>query len=204
MPTDKPMQLGMVGLGRMGAGIVRRLMADGHSCVGYDVSAEAVKAVEADGMTGLRIARAVRRRAREAAGRVGDGAGRRDHGPDDQGGRRRVRAGRHHHRRRQHPLPRRHPPRGGAARARHPSRRLRDQRRRMGAGARVLPDDRRRGRGRRAPRAALQTIAPASRRRRARPGRTARRATPSRASSTAARTARGTSSRWSTTGSSTA
>jgi 6-phosphogluconate dehydrogenase len=46
------MQLGMVGLGRMGAGIVRRLMADGHHCVGYDVSADAVKAVEADGMTG--------------------------------------------------------------------------------------------------------------------------------------------------------
>ena len=52
MPTDTPMQLGMVGLGRMGAGIVRRLMADGHSCVGYDVSQPAVKAVEADGMTG--------------------------------------------------------------------------------------------------------------------------------------------------------
>jgi 6-phosphogluconate dehydrogenase len=46
------MQLGMVGLGRMGAGIVRRLMADGHRCVGYDVSADAVEAVEADGMTG--------------------------------------------------------------------------------------------------------------------------------------------------------
>jgi 6-phosphogluconate dehydrogenase len=52
MPTDTPMQLGMVGLGRMGAGIVRRLMADGHRCVGYDVSADAVKALEADGMTG--------------------------------------------------------------------------------------------------------------------------------------------------------
>jgi len=52
MPTETPMQLGMVGLGRMGAGIVRRLMADGHLCVGYDVSADAVKAVEADGMTG--------------------------------------------------------------------------------------------------------------------------------------------------------
>jgi 6-phosphogluconate dehydrogenase len=46
------MQLGMVGLGRMGAGIVRRLMADGHRCVGYDVSPDAIKAVEADGMTG--------------------------------------------------------------------------------------------------------------------------------------------------------
>ena len=52
MATDTPMQLGMVGLGRMGAGIVRRLMADGHCCVGYDVSADAVKALEADGMEG--------------------------------------------------------------------------------------------------------------------------------------------------------
>jgi 6-phosphogluconate dehydrogenase len=46
------MQLGMVGLGRMGAGIVRRLMNDGHRCVGYDVSPDAVKALEADGATG--------------------------------------------------------------------------------------------------------------------------------------------------------
>jgi 6-phosphogluconate dehydrogenase len=42
----------MVGLGRMGAGIVRRLMRDGHRCVGYDVTAAAVQAVEADGMVG--------------------------------------------------------------------------------------------------------------------------------------------------------
>ena len=46
------MQLGMVGLGRMGAGIVRRLMKDGHRCVGYDVSPDAVKALEADGADG--------------------------------------------------------------------------------------------------------------------------------------------------------
>ena len=52
MPTDTPMQLGMVGLGRMGAGLVRRLMRDGHRCVGYDVSPEAVKALEADGAVG--------------------------------------------------------------------------------------------------------------------------------------------------------
>ena len=51
MATDTPMQLGMVGLGRMGAGIVRRLMKDGHRCVGYDVSPDAVKALEADGAT---------------------------------------------------------------------------------------------------------------------------------------------------------
>jgi 6-phosphogluconate dehydrogenase len=37
------MQLGMVGLGRMGANMVRRLMRDGHQCVVYDRSADAVK-----------------------------------------------------------------------------------------------------------------------------------------------------------------
>jgi 6-phosphogluconate dehydrogenase len=52
MPTDKPMQLGMVGLGRMGAGIVRRLTRDGHHCVGYDVNADAVKSLEGDGIGG--------------------------------------------------------------------------------------------------------------------------------------------------------
>ncbi len=52
MATDSPMQLGMVGLGRMGAGLVRRLLQDGHHCVGYDVSPDAVKALEADGAVG--------------------------------------------------------------------------------------------------------------------------------------------------------
>jgi 6-phosphogluconate dehydrogenase len=46
------MQLGMVGLGRMGAGIVRRLVRDGHDCVGYDVNPASVEAVVADGATG--------------------------------------------------------------------------------------------------------------------------------------------------------
>jgi len=46
------MQLGMVGLGRMGAGLVRRLIGDGHHCVGYDVSADAVEAIESGGATG--------------------------------------------------------------------------------------------------------------------------------------------------------
>ncbi len=52
MTTKTPMQLGMVGLGRMGAGLVRRLIHDGHRCVGYDVSPEAVKALQADGADG--------------------------------------------------------------------------------------------------------------------------------------------------------
>ncbi len=46
------MQLGMVGLGRMGANLVRRLMRAGHECVVYDVSADAVKALVDDGATG--------------------------------------------------------------------------------------------------------------------------------------------------------
>lgn len=52
MATDKPMQLGMVGLGRMGAGIVRRLMADGHRCVGYDVNPDTVAELEKEGAGG--------------------------------------------------------------------------------------------------------------------------------------------------------
>ncbi|WP_349263448.1 phosphogluconate dehydrogenase (NAD(+)-dependent, decarboxylating) [Actinocrinis sp.] len=46
------MQLGMVGLGRMGANIVRRLMRDGHTCVVFDVNPEVVKALESEGATG--------------------------------------------------------------------------------------------------------------------------------------------------------
>jgi len=46
------MQLGVVGLGRMGANIVRRLMRDGHSCVVFDVNADAVKDLEKEGATG--------------------------------------------------------------------------------------------------------------------------------------------------------
>ena len=39
------MQLGMVGLGRMGSNMVRRLMRSGHECIVYDVSEAAVDAV---------------------------------------------------------------------------------------------------------------------------------------------------------------
>jgi 6-phosphogluconate dehydrogenase len=46
------MQLGMIGLGRMGANLVRRLMRGGHECVVYDVNPDAVKMLEAEGATG--------------------------------------------------------------------------------------------------------------------------------------------------------
>jgi 6-phosphogluconate dehydrogenase len=47
-------QLGMVGLGRMGANIVRRLMRDGHECVVYDVDRMAVRRLAQEGATGAR------------------------------------------------------------------------------------------------------------------------------------------------------
>jgi 6-phosphogluconate dehydrogenase len=46
------MQLGMIGLGRMGANMVRRLMRGGHECVVFDMSAESVKKMAADGAAG--------------------------------------------------------------------------------------------------------------------------------------------------------
>lgn len=46
------MQLGMVGLGRMGANMVKRLMAAGHECVVYDRSPDAVQALAAEGAVG--------------------------------------------------------------------------------------------------------------------------------------------------------
>jgi 6-phosphogluconate dehydrogenase len=46
------MQMGMLGLGRMGANMSRRLMRGGHSCVVYDVSPEAVHGLEAEGASG--------------------------------------------------------------------------------------------------------------------------------------------------------
>jgi 6-phosphogluconate dehydrogenase len=46
------MQLGMIGLGRMGANMVRRLMRGGHDCVVFDASPDAVKALVGEGATG--------------------------------------------------------------------------------------------------------------------------------------------------------
>jgi 6-phosphogluconate dehydrogenase len=48
------MRIGMIGLGRMGAGMVRRLLKGGHECVAYDNSAEAVKSLAAQGAKGAK------------------------------------------------------------------------------------------------------------------------------------------------------
>src|SRR5260370_23047498 len=52
MTTDTPMQLGMIGIGRMGANLVRRLMRDGHRCVAYDRNQDVVKSMAAEAATG--------------------------------------------------------------------------------------------------------------------------------------------------------
>jgi 6-phosphogluconate dehydrogenase len=46
------MQVGMIGLGRMGANMVRRLMRTGHDCVVFDLSPDAVAGLVGEGSTG--------------------------------------------------------------------------------------------------------------------------------------------------------
>src|SRR3954466_2298820 len=46
------MQLGMIGLGRMGANLVRRLTRDGHECVVYDQNPDAVQLLSGEGAIG--------------------------------------------------------------------------------------------------------------------------------------------------------
>ena len=47
------MQLGMIGLGRMGANISRRLMRAGHTCVVWDANASAVQGLGKEGAKGV-------------------------------------------------------------------------------------------------------------------------------------------------------
>jgi 6-phosphogluconate dehydrogenase len=49
---NRGMQIGMIGLGRMGSDMVRRLLAAGHECVVYDLNQGAVEALAAEGATG--------------------------------------------------------------------------------------------------------------------------------------------------------
>jgi len=46
------MQLGMIGLGRMGANIVRRIMRDGHTAVAFDTNPDTVSQLEKEGAIG--------------------------------------------------------------------------------------------------------------------------------------------------------
>jgi 6-phosphogluconate dehydrogenase len=52
LATDAPLELGIVGLGRMGSNIARRLLRDGHRVAGYNRHHEAVEALVEDGGVG--------------------------------------------------------------------------------------------------------------------------------------------------------
>ena len=141
------MQLGVVGLGRMGGNIVRRLLRAGHYCVVHDRDPAPGRALAGEGATRRGRPCRARRGARRAAGRVGDAAlGRSDRG-GDRGAQPSALARRHGHRRRQLVLEGRRAPRRGARRTRPRLSRRRHERRGVGARARLLPDDRRRGGG---------------------------------------------------------
>ena len=198
------MQLGMIGLGRMGANMVRRLMRGGHQCVVFDRSAEGVEELVKEKAVGAAVAGGFRQEADDAARGLADGAGRR-RGRDARRSCCRCSSRRHPHRRRQFLLHRRHPPRQGTRAEGHPLRRRRHQRRRLGPGARLLHDDRRRDRNGEASRSDLQDARARPRRHPAHARAARRRAAPPRtAICIAAPAAPATSSRWCTTASNTA
>ena len=107
------MQLGMIGLGRMGANMVRRLINGGHDCVVFDMSQTAVQTLVKEKATGAASLRGFREEARNAARDLVDGAGR-GRGQDDRRSAAAARRRRHPHRRRQLVLRRRHPSCEGA------------------------------------------------------------------------------------------
>ena len=114
MATQTPLQLGMIGLGRMGANMAQRLLRDGHRIVGHNRAPEPVAALVANGGTGassveelvslLEPPRAVWLML--PAGAITEGV--------LQGARGAARCRRHDRRRRKHALPRRHPSGAGA------------------------------------------------------------------------------------------
>ena len=140
------MQLGMIGLGRMGANIVRRLMRDGHECVVYDVNEAAIAQLESEGATGARsLAEFASKLTAPRAAWImvpaaiaGDtvGGARRGAGAGDIV----IDGGNSYYR---DDIDRAEALQGAG----HPLRRRRHERRHLRARARFLHDDRRRGRG---------------------------------------------------------
>ena len=66
------MQLGFVGLGKMGANMVHRIHRDSeHECVAFDFNADAVSEAEGHGAAGARLARGARVEARARRARSG-------------------------------------------------------------------------------------------------------------------------------------
>ena len=75
MNNKTSMQIGMVGLGRMGANMVRRLIKDGHQCVVYDRAPQAVNESGQREGGGRAFARRFREEIDEAARGLADGSG---------------------------------------------------------------------------------------------------------------------------------
>ncbi len=142
------MRIGFVGLGRMGANMVRRLLKDGHEVVAYNRTAEKTKEIEGEGAIGSYsieelVGKLEKPRAVWIMVPAGDATEAQIAGADGA-----PRAGRHDHRRRQHELPRRPAPTRSARGAGRPVRRRGHVRRDLGPPGRLLPDGRRRrGRG---------------------------------------------------------
>ena len=65
------MQLGMIGLGRMGANMVRRLIKGGHDCVVFDMSQAAVQALAQETRHRCRVARRLREETAKRRARSG-------------------------------------------------------------------------------------------------------------------------------------
>ena len=105
------MQIGMVGLGRMGANMARRLMRGGHECVAFDVNTSAAQALAKDGATAATSTGRFRREAERTARDLDDGAGGRRGRHDRPTLLPHLDVRRYRHRRRQLALRRRHPPR---------------------------------------------------------------------------------------------
>ena len=104
------MQLGMIGLGRMGANMVRRLLRDGHECVVFDLNSDAVSELAGEGAVGAASIEDLASKLTPPRVGLADGA-RRGRRQDARRPRPGAGAGRRRDRRRELLLPRRHPPR---------------------------------------------------------------------------------------------
>ena len=196
------MQLGMIGLGRMGANMVRRLLRNGHMRRVRPQSRRGDGAGVGGAQGAASLAELVAEARKPRAVWLMVPAAVVDASINDLLPL--LEPGRHRDRRRQFALRRRHPAREGARREGHPLRGRRDERRRLGARARLLHDDWRRTGGRAASRSALRVARTGHRRHPPHARSRTRHGPPSRATCTAGRTGPGTSSRWCTTASSTA
>ena len=137
------MQLGMIGLGRMGANMVRRLLKGGHQCVVFDMSPKAVEELVKEKAAGASsLADLVKKLDKPRAVWLMVPAAVVDKTIADLLPLSRSR--RHPHRRRQFLLRGRHPARQGTRGEADPLRRRGHERRRLGPGTRLLHDDRRR------------------------------------------------------------